>query len=184
MLVNFTRQQFRTFHRRERSAWYFVQTNDISQLHAKKKLAGPPLGWLLQDCFGVWDPQSGTLLKLKVQNFRVCCFLAQVLFQDGKFQWKRLENLIGLAKEGSGGLDLSDTVRDGAKVLLLDDKLRRQLLLALTEDNRLHVEVSARLSGLVRVISSSYTFNSGRLTFTGFLFQTHVRFFDWVKAGL
>lgn len=65
----------------------------------------------------------------------------QVLFQDGKFQWKRLENLIGLAREGSGGLDLSDTVRDGARVLLLDEKLRRQLLLALTEDNRLHVEV-------------------------------------------
>lgn len=64
-----------------------------------------------------------------------------MLLQDGKFQWKRLENLIGLAKEGSGGLDLSDTVRDGARVLLLDEKLRTQLLLALTEDNRLHVEV-------------------------------------------
>ena len=65
-----------------------------------------------------------------------------MLFQDGKFQWKRLENLISLAKEGSGGLDLSDTVRDGARVFLLDEKLRRQLLLALTEDNRLHIEVS------------------------------------------
>ena len=64
-----------------------------------------------------------------------------MLFQDGKFQWKRLENLIRLAKEGSGGLDLSDTVRDGARVFLLDEKLRRQLLLALTEDNRLHIEV-------------------------------------------
>ncbi len=67
----------------------------------------------------------------------------QVLFQDGKFQWKRLQNLIGLAREGTGGLDLSDTVRDGARVLLLDEKLRRQLLLALTEDNRLHIEVPA-----------------------------------------
>lgn len=67
--------------------------------------------------------------------------LLQVLFQDGKFQWKRLENLISLAKEGSGGLDLSDTVRDGARVLISDEKLRTQLLLALTEDNRLHVEV-------------------------------------------
>ena len=64
-----------------------------------------------------------------------------MLFQDGKFQWKRLQNLIGLAREGTGGLDLSDTVRDGARVLLLDEKLRRQLLLALTEDNRLHIEV-------------------------------------------
>ena len=67
--------------------------------------------------------------------------LLQVLFQNGKFQWKRLEKLIALAKEGSGGLDLSDTVRDGARVVLLDDKLRLQLLNALTEDNRLHVEV-------------------------------------------
>ena len=33
-------------------------------------------------------------------------------------------------------------MRDGAKVVLLDDKLRMQLLNALTEDNRLHVEVS------------------------------------------
>lgn len=118
--------------------------------------------------------------------------LFQVLFQDGKFQWKRLENLIALAKEGSrggkdtasgyssssssgragsgasassssspafggtlvparggtfsssagsmaavagasgsqGGLDLSDTVKDALRVLLLDDKLRTQVWLS------------------------------------------------------
>ncbi|KAK9804231.1 hypothetical protein WJX72_002551 [[Myrmecia] bisecta] len=76
--------------------------------------------------------------------------LIQVLFQDGKFQWKRLENLITLAQEGSGELDLSDTVRDGAKVLLLDDKLRTQLLLALTEDNKLHLEEVSHLMRLVQ----------------------------------
>jgi len=88
--------------------------------------------------------------------------LFQVLFSDGKFQWKRLENLIQLAREGSSGtspalpatgrpltaagaasskasLDLSDTVKDALRVLLLDDKLRTQLILALTEDNKLHV---------------------------------------------
>ena len=64
-----------------------------------------------------------------------------MLFHDGKFQWKRLRNLIALAKEGTSGLDLSDTVSDGARVLLLDAKLRTQLLLALTEDNRLHLRV-------------------------------------------
>ncbi len=68
----------------------------------------------------------------------------QVLFSGGKFQWKRLQNLIRLAKEGSGGLDLSDTVASGAKVVLLDEKLRSQLLQALTEDNRLHIDVSAQ----------------------------------------
>jgi hypothetical protein len=42
---------------------------------------------------------------------------AQVLFQDGKFQWKRLENLIALAREGGGaGLDLSDTMKDALRV--------------------------------------------------------------------
>ena len=81
----------------------------------------------------------------------------KVLFQNGKFQWQRLENLIALAKEGSGGLDLSDTVRDGARVVLLDDKLRKQLLNALTEDNRLHVEVSCacQVTSLVVLTSSA-----------------------------
>lgn len=90
--------------------------------------------------------------------------LIQVLFQGGKFQWARLTNLIQLAREGSGastvaaatgngrsatgtalvrapqrGLDLSDTVRDAARLLLLDEKLRRQVIMALTEDNQLHV---------------------------------------------
>ena len=64
-----------------------------------------------------------------------------MLFSGGKFQWKRLQNLIRLAKEGSGGLDLSDTVATGARVVLLDERLRSQLLLALTEDNRLHIDV-------------------------------------------
>ena len=71
---------------------------------------------------------------------------AQVLFSGGKFQWKRLQNLIRLAKEGSGGLDLSDTVATGARVVLLDERLRSQLLLALTEDNRLHIDVRTPLS--------------------------------------
>lgn len=51
-----------------------------------------------------------------------------MLFSDGKFQWKRLENLIQLAREGmGGGLDLSDTVKDAVRVMLLDDKLRTQV---------------------------------------------------------
>ena len=67
---------------------------------------------------------------------------AQVLFRDNKFQWKRLQNLIQLAKEGTGdGLDLSDTLSDGARMVLLDPRLRQQLIMALTEDNRLHIQV-------------------------------------------
>lgn len=69
--------------------------------------------------------------------------LAQVLFRDNKFQWKRLQNLIQLAKEGTGdaGLDLSDTLLDGARMVFLDPRLRQQLIMALTEDNRLHIQV-------------------------------------------
>ena len=68
--------------------------------------------------------------------------LLQVLFQNGKFQWQRAEKLLGLAKEGSGGLDITSTVRDAVKVVLLDDKLRMQLVNAFTEDNKLHIDVS------------------------------------------
>jgi hypothetical protein len=45
----------------------------------------------------------------------------------------------GLVRAPKAGLDLSDTVRDAARLLLLDEKLRQQVLMALTEDNQLHV---------------------------------------------
>lgn len=79
-----------------------------------------------------------------IQSLIALC--AQVLFQDGKFQWKRLENLLSLAQQGGsggGGLDLSDTVASGARVVLADSRMRTQLLMALTEDNRLHIDVRA-----------------------------------------
>ncbi|KAJ4958325.1 hypothetical protein NE237_025436 [Protea cynaroides] len=89
--------------------------------------------------------------------------LIQVLFKDGVFQWKRLENLIILAKENVAKmssnpalkvktqqrsrdwqverkLDLTDTIKDGARLFLLDAGIRRQLLLALTEDSKLHIQ--------------------------------------------
>ncbi|XP_022754409.1 protein ACTIVITY OF BC1 COMPLEX KINASE 1, chloroplastic isoform X2 [Durio zibethinus] len=89
--------------------------------------------------------------------------LIQVLFKDGVFQWKRLENLIVLAKENvakmssnpalqvknvsssrswqiKSKLDLTDTIKDGARLFLFDEGIRRQLLLALTEDSKLHVQ--------------------------------------------
>ncbi|KAL0920698.1 hypothetical protein M5K25_009859 [Dendrobium thyrsiflorum] len=89
--------------------------------------------------------------------------LIQVLFKDGMFQWKRLENLITLAKENVAKmnrnpalqakntqrskswqvekkLDLTDTIKDGAKMFLVDAGIRRQLILALTEDSKLHIQ--------------------------------------------
>ncbi|KAJ4833572.1 Protein ACTIVITY OF BC1 COMPLEX KINASE 1, chloroplastic [Turnera subulata] len=89
--------------------------------------------------------------------------LIQVLFKDGVFQWKRLENLIVLAKENvarmssnpalqvknnqnsrnsavQSKLDLTDTIKDGTRLFLTDEGIRRQLLLAMTEDSKLHIE--------------------------------------------
>ncbi|KAJ8758674.1 hypothetical protein K2173_000395 [Erythroxylum novogranatense] len=88
--------------------------------------------------------------------------LIQVLFKDGSFQWKRLGNLIVLAKENVAKmstnpafqvnmqrsrqlevekkLDLTDTIKDGARLFFIDEGIRRQLLLALTEDSKLHIE--------------------------------------------
>nr|GMD41297.1 uncharacterized aarF domain-containing protein kinase At4g31390, chloroplastic [Ipomoea batatas]GME20656.1 uncharacterized aarF domain-containing protein kinase At4g31390, chloroplastic [Ipomoea batatas] len=37
-------------------------------------------------------------------------------------------------------LDLTDTIKDGARVFLLDEGIRRKLLLALTEDSKLHIQ--------------------------------------------
>eukprot|EP00850_Spirogloea_muscicola_P005063 SM000022S07277 [mRNA] locus=s22:935488:939496:+ [translate_table: standard] len=104
--------------------------------------------------------------------------LLQVLFKENCFQWKRLENLIQLAKEQvqivnksmqpqrplieeatrgrAGGkkpglkLDLSDTIKDGARVMVTDAGLRRRLLMAFTEDSRLHFRELAGVYNLVQ----------------------------------
>ena len=83
---------------------------------------------------------------------RSCC-TSQVLFQNGKFQWKRAEKLLGLAKESSGGLDITSTVRDAVRVVLLDDKLRMQLVNAFTEDNKLHIDVSPLCALLLVIVT-------------------------------
>ncbi|KAI8109566.1 hypothetical protein M9434_000848 [Picochlorum sp. BPE23] len=75
--------------------------------------------------------------------------LFQVLFQDGKFRWDRLENLLTLANQSSGSVDLSSTVADGARLVLLDEELRQQLLIAFTEDDRLHFEELQRILNLL-----------------------------------
>jgi hypothetical protein len=48
------------------------------------------------------------------------------------------------------GLDLNDTIRDAARLLLTDPKLRRQVIAALTEGNRLRVEEVAALAEVLR----------------------------------
>jgi predicted unusual protein kinase regulating ubiquinone biosynthesis (AarF/ABC1/UbiB family) len=77
--------------------------------------------------------------------------LLDVLFKDGKFQWKRLENMINIARS-EGNFDIIPTARLGLSFILSDEGsyLRRQLLLALTEDDRLHTEEVQRLWDLIR----------------------------------
>jgi predicted unusual protein kinase regulating ubiquinone biosynthesis (AarF/ABC1/UbiB family) len=77
--------------------------------------------------------------------------LLEVLFKDGKFQWHRLENLIAIART-NGNFNLLPSAQLGLQYLLSDEGkfLRRQLLLALTEDDRLHTEEVQRLWNLIK----------------------------------
>lgn len=77
--------------------------------------------------------------------------LIEVLFKDGKFQWQRLENMIAIARSDQS-FDLLPTAQLGLQFLLSEEGqlLRRQLLLALTEDDRLHTEEVQRLWNLVK----------------------------------
>lgn len=77
--------------------------------------------------------------------------LINVLFKDGKFQWQRLENMISIARS-DGNFDILPTAGLGLQFLLSEegDFLRRQLLLALIEDDRLHTEEVRRLWNLVK----------------------------------
>lgn len=91
--------------------------------------------------------------------------LFQVLFQDGKFRWDRLENLLTLANQSSGSVDLSSTVADGARLVLLDEELRQQLLIAFTEDDRLHFEEVQRILNLLPSNRSSDILRSSARNF-------------------
>lgn len=77
--------------------------------------------------------------------------LLNVLFKDGKFQWERLENLIEIAR-ADRRFDLIPTAQLGLQYLLSDEGnfLRQQLLIALTEDDRLHTAEVRRIWNLVK----------------------------------
>lgn len=77
--------------------------------------------------------------------------LLNVLFKDGKFQWQRLENLIEIARTDSN-FDVLPTAQMGLQYLMSDEGkfLRREFVLALTEDDRLHTEEVQRLWDLVK----------------------------------
>lgn len=77
--------------------------------------------------------------------------LLDVLIKDGKFQWQRLENMIAIAR-ADAGFDILPTAQLGLQYLLSEEGqyLRNQLLLALTEDDRLHTDEVQRLWSLIK----------------------------------
>lgn len=77
--------------------------------------------------------------------------LLEVLIKDGKFQWERLENMIAIARSDEG-FDILPTAQLGLQYLLSQEGqyIRRQLIMALTEDERLHTEEIQRLWHLVK----------------------------------
>lgn len=77
--------------------------------------------------------------------------LIEVLFKDGKFQWDRLENLIVIARTDTK-FDILPTAQLSLQYLLSEEGqyLRRQLILALVEDDRLHTQEVQRLWNLIK----------------------------------
>jgi predicted unusual protein kinase regulating ubiquinone biosynthesis (AarF/ABC1/UbiB family) len=96
--------------------------------------------------------------------------LIDVLFKDGKFQWERLENLIVIARTDTN-FDILPTAQLGLQYLLSEEGqyLRRQLILALVEDDRLHTEEVRRLWNLIKDdIKPGRLFSAALGALTGF----------------
>lgn len=77
--------------------------------------------------------------------------LLDIVFEDDRFRWERLESLIGIARMDANGVNLVSTARLGLQYLMSDEarSLRYQLIVALTEDDRLHVAEVQRLWALL-----------------------------------
>lgn len=96
--------------------------------------------------------------------------LIEVLFKDGKFQWERLENLITIARNDTN-FDILPTAQLGLQYLLSEEGrfLRKQLILALVEDDRLHTEEVQRLWNLIKDdIKPARLFSAAIGAITGF----------------
>jgi predicted unusual protein kinase regulating ubiquinone biosynthesis (AarF/ABC1/UbiB family) len=78
--------------------------------------------------------------------------LIEVVLKDGKIQWNRLENMIGIARS-EGNFDLLPTAQMGLKFLLSEEGqfLRNKLVMALTEDDQLHLHEVQQLWQLLKV---------------------------------
>ncbi|MEN9214123.1 MAG: AarF/ABC1/UbiB kinase family protein [Gloeomargarita sp. DG_1_6_bins_138] len=77
--------------------------------------------------------------------------LLEVLFKDNRFQWQRLESLLSVT-QGDASLDFQPVLGPALSYLFSEEGqfLRNQLILALTEDDRLHFAEVGRLWHLVQ----------------------------------
>jgi predicted unusual protein kinase regulating ubiquinone biosynthesis (AarF/ABC1/UbiB family) len=78
--------------------------------------------------------------------------LVEVILKDGKIQWHRLENMVGIARS-EGSFDLLPTAQLGMKFLMSPEgrSIRNQIVLAMTEGDRLHIQEVQQLWQLLRV---------------------------------
>jgi predicted unusual protein kinase regulating ubiquinone biosynthesis (AarF/ABC1/UbiB family) len=78
--------------------------------------------------------------------------LIEVVLKDGEIQWPRLENMIGIARS-EGNFDLLPTAQMGLQFLMSQEgrQLRNQLVLALTEGDRLHIQEVQQLWQMLKV---------------------------------
>ena len=84
---------------------------------------------------------------LKVKHTSVSCHVSLILFPILLVSYiDRYLHLFPFSRKSSRDLqverklDLTDTIKDGARLFLIDEGIRRQLLLALTEDSKLHIQ--------------------------------------------
>jgi predicted unusual protein kinase regulating ubiquinone biosynthesis (AarF/ABC1/UbiB family) len=78
--------------------------------------------------------------------------LIEVVLKDGKIQWQRLENMIGIARS-EGSFDLLPTAQMGLQFLMSTEGqfLRNKLVMALTEDDQLHLHEVQHIWKLLQV---------------------------------
>ena len=76
--------------------------------------------------------------------------LSEILIKDNKFQWSRLENMLAIASSEEK-FNLLPTAQLGLQYLFSDEGqyLRHKLLLALTEDDKLHIEEVQRVWSII-----------------------------------
>ena len=77
--------------------------------------------------------------------------LLEVVIKDGKLQWHRLENMLGIARS-DGNFDILPTAQLGLQFLMSPEgqSIRNQIVIALTEDDRLPIAEVQQLWNLVK----------------------------------